>query len=130
MQSKFFVVVLALVLLLSPACGGAGTAADAGDGDSGPVGESTGDTYILNGDGCPDGFHYIRAGASYGGCTFEPGSIVLDVYCNGEHNRNFLRGQAGPLKRYSGAEPGLQVYWPGGDGADGNGFACVKTANR
>ena len=129
MQSKFFVVVLALVLLLSLACGTAGTAA--GAGDSGPVGESTGDKYILNGDGCPDSFHYIRAGGSYGGCRFEPGDIKLYVYCDPNdvhHTKYFTRFENGPLWREGDTDPkrGLQVFWPGGDGANGNGFACVK----
>ena len=130
MRSKFFVVVLALVLLLSLAYGPAGTAAGAGDDDSGPVGKSTGDKYILNGNGCPEdnGYTYVRAGGSFGGCTFKPGGIVLEVYCNGEFNRYFNRFESGPVWR-SDDEPskrGLQVFWPGGDGVDGKGFACVK----
>lgn len=88
---------------------------------------STGDEYVLNGDGCPDDFTYVRAGGSYGGCTFEPGSITLRVFCDGEFNRNFNRFESGQVWRDDeSSERGLQVFWPGGDGSDGNGFACVK----
>jgi len=137
---KRALVMLGLVLFVgyaavSGTCGTSG--AVAGGGDDGatsgvdgiaPASQSTGDEYILNGNGCPDSFTYVRAGGSFGGCTFEPGSITLRVYCGGEYNRDFNRGQSGPVWR-SDDEPttrGLSVFWPGGGGADGNGFACVK----
>ena len=130
---KRSIVMLGLALIvgyiaISGTCGTSGSVTGAGDADTGPVGESTGDTYMLNGNGCPDSFTYVRSGGSYGGCTFEHGSMVLDVYCNGEHNRYFNRFESGPVWR-SDDEPskrGLQVFWPGGDGVDGKGFACVK----
>ena len=128
----FSICVLGLVVGLACGMAGAGSgdtgSAGTGSGDTEPVGESTGDTYMLNGNGCPDGFTYVRSGGSYGGCTFEHGSIVLEVYCNGEFNRDFNRFESGPVWR-SDSEPskrGLQVFWPGGDGVDGKGFACVK----
>jgi hypothetical protein len=85
-------------------------------------GPSTGDAYILDGDGCPNGFTFVHDGGSYGGCTFEPGRTLLKVYCNGEFNRDITRYESGPVWR-SDSEPsehGLQVFWPGGA------FACVK----
>ena len=33
-------------------------------------GPSTGDAFIMNGDGCPDGYTFVKDGGSYGGCTF------------------------------------------------------------
>lgn len=85
-------------------------------------GPSTGDAYILNGDGCPDSYTFVHAGGDYGGCVFEPDEHVLKVYCGGEFNRDITTYESGPVWR-SDSEPserGLQVFWPGG------GFACVK----
>ena len=85
-------------------------------------GPSTGDAYILSGDGCPDSFTFVHDGGSYGGCTFEVGSIYLKVYCNGEFNRDITTYESGPVWR-SDSEPserGLQVFWPGGN------FSCAK----
>jgi len=132
---KRTLVMLGLVLFVgyaavSGTCGASGTVAGA---DTGPVGKSTGDTYMLNGNGCPEdhGYTYVRAGGSYGGCRFEPGSIKLYVYCDPDdvhHTKYFTRFENGPLWREGDTDPkrGLQVFWPGGDGADGKGFACVK----
>lgn len=85
-------------------------------------GTSTGDAYILDGDGCPDGFTYVRDGGDYGGCTFEIGYGPLKVYCNGEFNRNITTYESGPVWRSDDepSERGLQVFWPGGV------FACVR----
>lgn len=124
MKRVWVFLICAVGLVMGPACGGTG----GGGGSTEAVPQSTSDTYILNGNGCPDSFTYVRSGGSYGGCTFEPGSIVLDVYCNGEFNRYFNRFESGPVWR-SDDEPskrGLQVFWPGGDGVDDKGFACVK----
>ena len=128
MRRSIMFLICAVGLVLSLACGGtSGTVVGA---DTEPVPQSTGDRHIVNGDGCPEdeGYTYVQGGTSYGGCRFESGNITLRVYCSGEYNRNFLRGQAGPVWR-SDDEPsrrGLQVFWPGGDGPDGTGFACVK----
>jgi len=137
------IVFLGLVLFIgyaavSTACGASGTVTGASDDGAtsgiegiAPASQSTGGTHILNGNGCPDGYTYVRAGGSYGGCRFEPKDIKLYAYCDpsDEHyTRSFNRGAGGALWR-SDSEPserGLQVFWPGGDGVDGKGFACVK----
>jgi len=85
-------------------------------------GPSTGSAYILDGDGCPDGYTFVRDGGDYGGCTFETGDPHLKVYCNGEFNRNITTYESGPVWRSDDepSERGLQVFWPGGA------FACVR----
>jgi len=86
-------------------------------------GPSTGDAYIMDGDGCPDSYTFVSSGGTYGSCVFEPDEHVLKVYCNGEFNRDIMRYESGPVWR-SDSEPsaaGLQVFWPGSSG-----FACVK----
>ena len=109
MNRVWLFLICAVILVVGLACGGtSGTVAGAGAG----------------GDGCPDGFTYIRAGGSFGGCRFEPGAIVLYVYCEtgSEYTAYFNRLDSGPVWR-SDDEPskrGLQVFWPGGD------FACAK----
>lgn len=125
MKRVWLFLICAVVLIVGLACGPAGTVAGAGDG--GPVGESTGDVFMLNGDGCPSGYAYVRSGGSYGGCTFKPRNIYLTVYCGGD-SYTFNLGDSGPVWRSDGepSKRGLTVFWPGGDGVDGQGFACVK----
>jgi len=123
MNRVWLICAVGLVLVLNLACGGTS--------GTGAAGASTGDKYILNGNGCPDKFTYVRAGGNYGGCRFEPGDITLQAFCdpNDIHaTKSFMRFENGPLWRAGDTDSkrGLQVFWPGGGGVDGKGFACVK----
>ena len=120
MQSKFVVVVLALVLLLSLACGPAGTAAGAGID-------------------CPDGMEPHRASQQYHGWTFETGGGTecasgMCIDFSGEvvaYNRDeaswdrcgdFMAGIPNCKHGLCTADGFATVWWDGTT----NGWVCVK----
>ena len=122
-MKKLLIITIGLLLLAlvplvcsrgAPGSGGAGNTAAVSTVTLGP---STGDAYILDGDGCPDGYTFVRDGGSFGDCTFNPQRTMMQVYCNGEFNRNVMRYEIASVDTAKGR---LRVFWPGGA------FACVR----
>lgn len=95
---------------------------------------STGNSYVMNGGGCPDGFTYLQDGATWKGCRFDvsfdmvtededPTPMTLVVTCGRLEAVEVWQHASRPVwRRDSG--PGLQVFWPG------NCFACAKLREK
>jgi hypothetical protein len=112
------VLVVTILMLLARGCGNCVSGTERTD----RPGPSTGNTFIMDGDGCPGRYTYVREGAVYGGCTFTTNTQVLKVDCGDTSTVEVTRYESRPVWR-SDSEPssrGLQVFWPGGA------FACVK----